>query len=70
MSNDKVVERPEFVTERHLIYLDALRSSAITNMFGATPYLQKDFPELTKSQARKVLGYWMETFSERRSEDG
>jgi len=69
MSGNEVVERPEFVLEEHLRFLDFLRDSAVTNMFGATPYLQEIYPELTKLQARKVLTYWMKTFSERHSED-
>ena len=48
-----------------LEYLDDLRESRVTNMFGATPYLQEMFPELSKKEAKKVLVYWMKTFSER-----
>ncbi len=58
-------ERPEFVTDEHLEYLDELRESGVTNMFGARPYLLRDFPELSQEQARKILLFWMETFSER-----
>ena len=57
--------RPEFLEERMLSFLDALRESGATNMFGATPYVQQMFPELSKNEARKVLTYWMETFSDR-----
>ena len=57
--------RPEFLEERMLSFLDALRESGSTNMFGATPYVQQMFPELSKNEARKVLTYWMETFSDR-----
>lgn len=69
MSNDKeIVERPEFVLEEHLRFLDAIRLSGAVNMFGASPYLQEVYDELTKTQARKVLTYWMRTFSERHNE--
>ena len=51
-------------TEEHLGYLDALRESGATNMFGAAPYLQEAF-DLSKKDARSVLGTWMETFAER-----
>jgi len=60
--------RPEFLEERMLSFLDALRESGATNMFGATPYVQQMFPELSKNEARKVLTYWMETFSDRHPE--
>ena len=58
-------EKPEFVTEDHLELLDDLRESGVTNMFGAGPYVQEAFPELTKTQSGCVLLYWMGTFSER-----
>lgn len=45
-------------------YLDGLRESGVTNMFGATPYLKKTFG-LSDSMARAVLSDWMKTFSER-----
>ena len=31
------VEKPEYLTEEHLLYLDQLRESGVTNMFGAVP---------------------------------
>jgi uncharacterized protein YciI len=62
-------ERPEFVTDEHLEYLDELRESGVTNMFGAAPYVEDEF-ELTREQARRVLTYWMHTFSERHAETG
>ncbi len=58
-------ERPDFVTEEHLDFLDSLRDSGVTNMFGARPYIQEVFPELSKKQTTKVLSYWMKTFSKR-----
>lgn len=57
--------RPDYVTDKHLKYLDRLRESGRTNMFGARPYLMSAFPDLSKDEAGKVLGYWMNTFSER-----
>ena len=61
------VERPAFVTQEHLGYLDGLRESGDTNMWGAGPYLQREFPTLTKSQASAVLFYWMDTFGDRQA---
>jgi len=56
------MERPEEVTQEHLDYLDELRESGETNMFAARPYLQDEFPELTKQQSGRVLSYWMKSF--------
>ena len=47
-----------------LEYLDELRESGITNMFGARPYLMSAF-DLTGPQAAKILTHWMRTFIER-----
>ena len=57
-------EKPEGLEEKHLEYLDDLRESGITNMFGAGPYV-KDAFNLTSIEASKILSYWMETFSDR-----
>ena len=43
-------------------YLDDLRESGETNMWGAAPYLERNFA-LERKNARDVLGAWMETFS-------
>lgn len=58
-------ERPSFVTDEHLEYLDELRASGDTNMFGARPYLMSEFPALGPDKAGKVLSYWMKSFGER-----
>jgi len=57
-------KRPDFVTDEHLEYLDDLRDSGITNMFGARPYLISEF-DLDKNTAKDILSYWMSSFSER-----
>lgn len=61
--------KPDFCTdeqlEEYLEELDAIRASGITNMFGAAPYLQDAFADMTDKQARTVLLYWMNTFAER-----
>jgi hypothetical protein len=59
------MERPSFVTEEHLNYLDELRESGATNMFGARPYLMREFPLLDNDEAGMVLSYWMRSFGER-----
>jgi hypothetical protein len=42
-------------------FLDALRESGATNMFGAGAYLTEAF-EIPKGDAGKILRTWMETF--------
>ena len=54
------------IKEEWLLYLDNLRDSGITNMYGAAPYLAGSFG-IDKSKARDVLAYWMKTFEERHS---
>ena len=53
--------RPDVVEDKHLIFLDNLRSSGITNMFGARPYVQKAF-KVNVETATEILLYWMQTF--------
>ena len=50
--------------EMYFNYLDQLRESGITNMFGASPYLQEAF-DLDRYEAKDVLLEWMQTFSAR-----
>jgi len=57
--------KPDALKEEHLLYLDGLRESGVTHMWGARPYVQKKFPELSQDQACVILIYWMQTFSER-----
>ena len=44
-------------------YLDRLRESGVTNMYGAVSYLIRVYPGMTKQEARAVLVAWMESFS-------
>jgi len=57
----KSTERPTFITNEHLEYLDELRDSGETNMFGAGHWLESEFG-LTRPVAREILQYWMKTF--------
>ena len=65
MNSDTEITKPPFVTDAHLEYLDDLRESGVTNMFGARPYLNRKFRKLSDDQAAQVLTYWMRTFSAR-----
>lgn len=56
--------KPEVLTEDHLTYLDELRESGVTNMFGAASYLVRDFV-MSEDEAKEILKYWNHTFSER-----
>lgn len=54
--------KPDFVTDEHLLFLDELRESDITNMYGAGQYLENEFGVDAK-KAREILSYWMSSFS-------
>lgn len=49
--------------EQYFRYLERLRNSGIVNMFGAIPYLQREFPELAfdDAKAKAVLCAWMDS---------
>jgi hypothetical protein len=49
-------------------FLDDLRDSGVTNMFGARPYIQEEYSELSSSEAGDLLTKWMSTFEERHPE--
>jgi hypothetical protein len=50
--------------EKINVFLDNLRESGETNMFGATPYIQEVFG-VERSEAKQYLMNWMRTFDER-----
>lgn len=45
-------------------FLERLRQSGATNMFGATPYLQEFFEELSHAEAVRILSTWMANYDE------
>lgn len=49
-------------TNKYWIFLEELRKSGITNMFGAAPYLAEEF-NLSKNEARSILVDWMENYN-------
>ena len=48
--------------DKYFAYLDGLRDSGVTNMYGAAPYLQARFQELEDDlqKACEILKTWME----------
>ena len=51
----------------YYMFLESLRESGVTNMFGAAPYLETAFPELKGKPAREVLSNWMSNYDEIRN---
>ena len=49
-------------------YLNKLRESGATNMFGARPYIEREYG-LNKQEAGRVLSLWMTNFNEDGYED-
>ena len=49
-------------------FLEDLRESGATNMFGATPYIQWMF-RINKYDAQRFLVKWMETFEKRQEKE-
>ena len=56
--------------KKYFDYLDDLRDSGTTNMFGAVPYLQQRFPELSSdhAQAVHIFQEWMNSYQESEGE--
>lgn len=47
--------------EDYFNYLDELRESGVTNMFGAADYLVAEYG-IGKNEARKILAAWMKQY--------
>jgi hypothetical protein len=52
--------------EKYFNFLDALRESGQTNMFGAGPFLQRAFG-LERHEAKDIVLEWMSTYGERKA---
>ena len=63
-----MIDRPTIVQVDHLSYLDELRESGVTNMFGAGAYVQQMFC-VSEKEANTIVKYWMQTFTERHPEE-
>ena len=57
----------EHDNQKYFAYLERLRRSGETNMYGAAPYLQAEFPELRydRNKAGDILLAWIRTFDKR-----
>lgn len=51
---------PQHLTE-YFKFLDNLRDSGAINMFGAAPYLRREYGGMTITEARQVLRAWQDT---------
>jgi hypothetical protein len=51
------------IMRKEFTYLNRLRESGATNMFGAAPYLEMEF-DLDRREAKQVLMAWMQWVSE------
>ena len=49
-------------TNEYWIYLENLRRSGETNMYGAVPYIVSEFG-VTRSEAREILISWMNNYN-------
>ena len=58
-----MVEVEHSELEEAFVYLDGLRESGATNMFGAAPWLQSEFG-WEKTKSREILQMWMKSFDE------
>jgi len=49
--------------QEHYIFLERLRRSGATNMFGATPYLREAFG-ISEKEATTILLEWMNNYDQ------
>jgi hypothetical protein len=64
MTNQVTMDGKRRTTEMEqevLVYLNELRESGVTNMYGAGPYIQEEFG-VNRTEARKYLTLWMANF--------
>mgnify|MGYP003133032521 FL=1 len=47
----------------YYVYLEVLRQSGVTNMFGSAPYLREQFG-LGRRESIKIVANWMDNYEE------
>lgn len=64
--NAPVIDKYPIKEEHYEYYdfLEILRKTGITNMWGATPYLQSAYEELTEKEAAAILCTWINHYDE------
>lgn len=55
----KTTEHEQEVLE----FLNIVRITGVTNMFGATPYIEDEYG-LDKKESRRLLSLWMKNFND------
>ena len=65
---DQKLTNTESIQDDVNVYLDELRETGSTNMFGAGSYIQDEF-DVDRKESHKLLAEWMRTFEERHKED-
>jgi hypothetical protein len=63
IKNESRIEKTSDEDRMYFDFLLTLRDSGKTNMFGAAPYLERQFG-MSKKEAREVLSKWMRSFNE------
>ena len=53
------MQEPYNMTTAHVEFLNELRASGQTNMFGARDFLMDEFIDLKEKEATAILLYWM-----------
>lgn len=57
--------RTTTVVEKEVMeFLNDLRITGVTNMFGAGPYVKEEYPELSQKEIREIQSLWMNNFNE------
>ena len=66
MTHEKYSNAGNRPMTEYFAYLERLRESGETNMYGAVPYLQREFPELAfeRSHAHEILPAWTHSYDE------
>ncbi|WP_028581257.1 hypothetical protein [Desulfogranum japonicum] len=60
------MEKPDYLTNEHLVYFDNLLDEAKMSSFTASQLFMHRFPTLSLDQVNTILTYWLYSYSERK----
>lgn len=60
----KITRKSTDKERKVFVFLNWLRNTGVTNMFGAAPYITQKFPNIKNREAMQLLSLWMDNFDE------
>ena len=55
-----MMQRPQFIRDEHLQFVDMLEEEIALNIFEVVPRILERYPSMNPHQAQEVMQFWMQ----------